>query len=115
MPPVCCRNLSIFLGKPYSSSLSRVKQSGVSAQEGTYKDILSHLAPKQKILLQAISREGEARAITSSAFIRKYNLPSASSVQAALKPLLKSDIVTQEEDVYRVYDYFFAEWLRKMY
>lgn len=87
----------------------------IRMQEGTYKDILSHLAPKQKILLQAISREGEARAITSSAFIRKYNLPSASSVQAALKPLLKSDIVTQEEDVYRVYDYFFAEWLRKMY
>lgn len=87
----------------------------IRMQEGTYKDILSHLAPKQKILLQAISREGEARAITSSAFIRKYSLPSASSVQAALKPLLKSDIVTQEEDVYRVYDYFFAEWLRKMY
>lgn len=87
----------------------------IRMQEGTYKDILSRLAPKQKILLQAISREGEARAITSSAFIRKYNLSSSSSVQAALKPLLKSDIVTQEEDVYRVYDYFFAEWLRWMY
>lgn len=87
----------------------------IRMQEGSYKDLLFHLAPKQKLLLQAIAREGEARAVTSSAFIKKYNLPSASSVQAALKPLLKNDLVTQEEDIYRVYDYFFAEWLRKMY
>ena len=84
-------------------------------QEGSYKDLLSRLAPKQKIVLQAIAREGEAKGITSSAFMKKYNLPSASSVQAALKPLLKSDLVTQEEDIYRVYDYFFAEWLKRMY
>jgi predicted transcriptional regulator len=55
------------------------------------------------------------KGITSSAFIKKYNLPSASSVQAALKPLLKNDLVTQDGDAYRVYDYFFAEWLAKSY
>lgn len=27
----------------------------------------------------------------------------------------RASIVTQEEDVYRVYDYFFAEWLRRMF
>lgn len=87
----------------------------IRMQEGSYKDLLSRLAPKQKVVLQAIAKEGEARGITSSAFMKKYSLPSASSVQAALKPLLKSDLVTQEEDVYRVYDYFFAEWLKKVY
>ena len=87
----------------------------IQIQEGSYKDLLSRLAPKQKIVLQAIAREGEAKGITSSAFMKKYNLPSASSVQAALKPLLKSNLVTQEEDVYRVYDYFFAEWLKRIY
>lgn len=78
----------------------------IRAQEGSYKDLLSRLAPKQKIVLQAIAREGEAVGITSSAFMKKYNLPSASSVQSAVKPLLKSDLITQEGDAYRVYDYF---------
>ncbi|MDO4164715.1 MAG: ATP-binding protein [Bacteroides sp.] len=87
----------------------------IQAQESSYKDMLSRLAPKQKQVLQGIAKEGKASGITSSAFIKKYNLPSASSVQSAIKPLLKNEIVTQEEDAYRVYDYFFAEWLRKEY
>ena len=47
--------------------------------------------------------------------MRKYNLPSASSVQAAIKGLLKNDIITQEDDAYQVYDYFFSTWLAKDY
>ena len=84
-------------------------------QEASYKDLLSRLAPKQKLLLQAIAKERLVKGITSSAFIKKYNLSSASSVQAALKPLLKNDIVTQNDDAYRVYDYFFSEWLANNY
>lgn len=95
--------------------LDEARQNVIQAQEGSYKDILSRLAPKQKLLLQAIAKEHIAKGITSSAFIRKYNLSSASSVQSALKPLLKNDLVTQEEDTYRVYDYFFSEWLANNY
>lgn len=87
----------------------------ILTQESSYKDLLAHLAPKQKLVLQAIANEGKAKGITSSAFIKKYNLPSASSVQSAVKPLLKDDLVTQEDDSYRVYDYFFADWIAKMY
>ena len=87
----------------------------IQLQEASYKDLLSRLAPKQKLLLQAIAKERQVKGITSSAFIKKYNLSSASSVQSALKPLLKNDIVTQNEDTYRVYDYFFSEWLASSY
>ena len=87
----------------------------IQLQEASYKDLLSRLAPKQKLLLQAIAKERLVKGITSSAFIKKYNLSSASSVQSALKPLLKNDIVTQNEDTYRVYDYFFSEWLASSY
>lgn len=62
----------------------------ITTQEETYKYLLSNLAPKQKMVLQAIAREGKARNVTSAAFMRKYNLPSASSVQAAIKGLLKT-------------------------
>ena len=64
------------------------------SQENSYKDLLSNLPPKQKIVLQAIAKEGIARNITSTKFIKKYNLNSASSVQAAVKLLLKNDLLT---------------------
>lgn len=91
------------------------EQNVIMTQESSYKDLLAHLAPKQKLILQAISREGTAKNVTSSAFIKRYNLPSASSVQSAIKGLLKNDIITQEDDGYRIYDYFFAHWLAKDY
>ena len=87
----------------------------IQTQESSYKELLARLAPKQKQVLQAIAKERLVKGITSSAFIKKYNLSSASSVQAALKPLLKNDLVTHDNDVYRVYDYFFSEWLAKTY
>ena len=87
----------------------------IMTQEGSYKDILSNLPPRQKVVLQAIAKEGLAQNITSSKFIKKYNLNSASSVQAAVKLLLKNDLVTHTESGYRVYDYFFSEWLAKVY
>lgn len=87
----------------------------IMTQENSYKDLLSNLPPKQKIVLQAIAKEGLAHNITSSKFIKKYNLNSASSVQSAVKLLLKNDLITQSDNAYRVYDYFLSEWLAKVY
>ncbi|MDR0891471.1 MAG: hypothetical protein LBN24_02545 [Mediterranea sp.] len=97
------------------SMLEPAQRNVILAQEGSYRDLLSRLASRQKLILQAIARERKAKGITSSAFIKKYNLPSASSVQSAVKSLLKNDLVTQEGDIYRVYDYFLEEWLLKEY
>ena len=87
----------------------------VMSQEASYKDLLSRIPPKQKAVLQAIAKEGVAVNITSSKFIKKYNLNSASSVQSAVKLLLKNDLITQIDNTYRVYDYFFMEWLAKVF
>lgn len=87
----------------------------IMAQEDRYQAILYGLAPKQKQLLQAIARDRTVEGITSSDFVKRHRLVSASSVQAALKPLLKNDIVTCEEGSYRIYDYFFADYLARMY
>ena len=67
------------------------------------------------MVLAAIAKERQAQGVTSSSFIKKYNLSSASSVQSAIKGLLKSDIITLDNDTYRVYDYFFSEWLATEY
>ncbi len=95
--------------------LEEAEKNVILTQEGSYKDLLAHLAPKQKLILQAIAKEGIARNVTSSAFIKKYNLPSASSVQSAIKGLLKNDLITLEEGTYRIYDYYFSEWLARDY
>ena len=87
----------------------------IMAQEDRYQAILYGLAPKQKQLLQAIASDRTVEGITSSDFVKRHRLVSASSVQAALKPLLKNDIVTCEEGTYRIYDYFFADYLAKKY
>ena len=87
----------------------------VMAQENSYKDLLTNIPPKQKMVLQAIAKEGIAHNITSAKFIKKYNLNSASSVQAAVKLLLKNDLLTQVDDGYRIYDFFLSEWLKTVY
>lgn len=56
----------------------------ILTQESSYKDLLANLAPKQKLVLQAIAKEGRAEGLTSSAFIKNtsylqpvlYNLRS---------------------------------------
>lgn len=101
----CCR----------MNKLDVARKNIIQTQDIIYKEILSNLAIKQKRVLQAIAKEKEAQAVTSAAFIKKYNLPSASSAQAAIKGLIDKDLVTHTDGIYRVYDYFFADWLANEY
>ena len=95
--------------------IDEARRNVIMSQEQSYKDMMANLPPKQKIVLQAIAKEGIAQNITSAKFIKKYNLNSASSVQSAVKMLLKNDIVTQTNNEYRIYNFFFSEWLATMY
>ncbi|MCI5720388.1 MAG: ATP-binding protein [Bacteroidales bacterium] len=90
-------------------------QNAVDVQAVNYEQILSNLSLKQKALVQAIAKEGTVTGITRSGFIKKYNLDSSSSVQSALRPLVNNDIVLQDGNAYRLYDYFFAYWLKRSF
>jgi hypothetical protein len=81
------------------------------ANEFNYQSMLFQLPPKQKELLVAIAKEGKAKNLTSSAFVKKYRLTSSSSVQSAIKGLLEKNFVTVALGTYEVYDKFFALWL----
>lgn len=78
----------------------------------TYETLLRQMPEKQRNTFFAIAAEGKATSISSGAFIKKYRLPSASSVLSAMKGLLEKDFVTQHNGVYYVYDHFFVLWLR---
>ncbi|MGN1155869.1 MAG: hypothetical protein ACI4TK_06805, partial [Agathobacter sp.] len=81
----------------------------------TYEALLCQMPEKQRNVLFAIASERRAKAISSSAFVKKYNLPSASSVVSAIKGLVEKDFVTHEKNEYYVYDLFFQLWIEKYY
>lgn len=78
-----------------------------------YQTMMGQMSEKQRSLFLAITLEGNARAITSGAFIKKYRLWSASSVMSAVKALMDKDFVTLENGAYMVYDQFFALWVKR--
>ena len=90
-------------------------KSVVDSYKYTYSEILFRMPEKQKELLIAITKDEKAQSITSGAFIKKYNLASASSVQSALRGLLEKDFITHEQGLYQIYDQFFGIWLKENY
>ena len=79
-----------------------------------YADLLYQLTSRQRELLTAISKEGKARAITSSKFLKRYALPSASTIQTSIKSLLEKQLITVSQNTYEIYDKFFGLWLTTM-
>ncbi len=79
-----------------------------------YREILSNIPEKQKELLYAIARADEAERVTSSEFVKRHKLTSASSVQSAVNKLLEKDIITQINKTFSLTDKFFAMWIRRL-
>ena len=87
----------------------------VVSNDTIFREILSNIPEKQKILLDAIAREGETERITSAEFIKRHSLVSASSVQSATKKLLEKDFITEINKVYSITDKLFSMWINKIY
>ncbi len=64
----------------------------------------------QRAVLRALSRTKE---MFSQDTIVKYNLGSASSVQASLKALIRNGFVQKNKDGYKISDPFFEKWLNR--
>lgn len=79
-----------------------------------YRQLLSRIPEKQKELLYAIAAEGKATKIMSAAFIKEHSLTSASAVQAAVRKLLDTDLLTFENGTYYVPDVLLHIYLRKL-
>ena len=87
----------------------------IDSNKYTYSENMFRLPDKQGKLLIAIAKDRKVLAPTSSDFVKKHNLTSASSIQAALKGLIEKDFVTRDENGYAVYDKFFEIWLKEKY
>lgn len=87
----------------------------ITSNDTIFREILSNIPEKQKELLYAIAKEGEAGHITSAKFIKRHSLTSASSVQSAAKKLLEKNIITEVNRVFSITDKVFAMWINKLY
>lgn len=75
-----------------------------------YKNLLTDM---QWRLTGAIAKESGVNEPLSFSFIKKYDLPTISSVKRALDSLLKKEIIIYYKKRYFVYDVFFSLWLKQ--
>jgi hypothetical protein len=96
------------------SDVDKAVEQIIHQNEEAYKDLLYQMTARQRDLLVAVSREGKAKQITGAAFIKRYHLSSASSVQKSAQALMEKQLLTQQQGIYEVYDRFMSEWLREL-
>ena len=79
-----------------------------------YQMLTSFLTGNQFSLLKAIALEGTVQQPLGNDFIKRYELPSTSSVKSALAVLLDKDLIYQTPEGYIVYDRFLGLWLKRI-
>lgn len=79
----------------------------------TYEGMLYQMPEKQRNVFIAIGSDKEVKAISGGDFAKRHHLPSPSAVVSAVKGLLEKDFITQDKNVYKIYDKFFQLWLER--
>ncbi|MDE6669607.1 MAG: ATP-binding protein [Muribaculaceae bacterium] len=90
-------------------------RSMLAANEVIYREMLSKISISQKSLLIAVAKEKRVTSPTSGNFIKRHSLASASSVQSALRNLIKGGIITKDFDGYTLTDSLFRIFINHLY
>lgn len=102
-------------GSVTNEILDNVINSIVDEYSVFYKEALSRLSFNQKCLVFAVAKNGSVENPSSSEFVNRHSLASASSVQSSARSLLEQGILYKDAGGLRIDDDFFKEWLRKEY
>jgi len=86
----------------------------LDAADEIYKEKMNCLSERQQDVLLAIANEGHAAKILGGAFVRRYNLNSSSTVQAAVKKLLEDGWVSESAGIYFLPDTIFRLWVDRL-
>lgn len=95
--------------------VERSVKSMLATNEVIYREVLSKVSIKQKPVLYAVAAEKLAENPMSGAFLKKYSLPSASSVQSALQKLTASGLLTRTPEGYSVTDPLLRIFINHLY
>ena len=77
------------------------------------QELLSYVTEQQKEVLYAIAADRCVSRITSSDFVKRHHLKSASAVQSAVKRLLDLDLVTEQHKSYTISDPLLRVWITR--
>lgn len=102
-----------YAENPDQEKVARAIREIVEENEYGYQNLLAAYTSGAIRLVKAIAKERVVPEINAGAFISKYRLKAASSVNTALRTLTKMEMVYRTENGYIVYDRFFAIWLRQ--
>ena len=83
-------------------------------QEVIYYNYRNLLTGHQFDLVKAIANEKQVKKPTSKDFIKKHNLSAASTIATNLNALVSKEMIYRETGGYKVYDVFFAQWLKRL-
>ena len=75
------------------------------------QELLAFVTEQQKEVLYAIASDGYVSRITSSDFVKRHHLKSASAVQSATKRLLDLDLITEQHKSYSISDPLLRIWI----
>ena len=84
----------------------------IQTESSNFKSVLSLLSASQREVLYAIAMAGKAVNILSKSFVSKYHLGVPSSVQSAVRSLLKKQLISRSGDVYSIEDKFLELYLK---
>ncbi|MCC8037146.1 MAG: AAA-like domain-containing protein [Bacteroidales bacterium] len=73
----------------------------------------SLLTASQTKVLRAIAREGRMSTPYSIEIVKKYDLPSTSTIRSAIKSLIDKEFLLDDRGVLSVYNRFFMLWLAR--
>ena len=94
-----------------NNDLNRVFAFILDSYEPLYSGYRKLIPPHQYSLLKAIAMEKQVEMPTSGAFIHKYGLKNASSVNSSLKALEEKEMIIKSRNSWQVYDVFLSRWL----
>ena len=83
----------------------------INRETNTYQASLDGLSVGQRQVLIALAKKSLKDKLLSAEFLRKNNLPSASTVQYIIKSLFEKDLIDKNGKEYIVPDIFFKKWL----
>ena len=102
-------------GLPETTESALEKLYDAVGYEVQFAELMSSLTENQKRVLSAIANEARVRNVNTSAFINRYQLSTASVVNAAIRKLLKEDIITVDLKEYSIPDKFLWLWVNRQY
>ena len=93
------------------SHIERAVEILISRESSAFTAIWESLTAKQKNLLVALVQEHNPE-IYSRRFLDKHGLRAPSSLQKAIKKLIKMELIQQANGSYEMTDLFFKRWIR---